>query len=64
MIGVELRISPKKAIQLLQENGVLALKAGLTIVRFLPPYMITKEDVENLKRTLDKVLKELKPKPA
>ena len=44
MVGVELRFPPGKAIKCLQEKGVLSLKAGATVVRFLPPYMITSED--------------------
>ncbi len=44
MVGVELRFPPGKAIRCLQTRGVLALKAGATVVRFLPPYMITSRD--------------------
>jgi len=60
MAGVELRINPTKVIQLLQENGVLALKAGLTVLRFLPPYLINTQDVENLKTKLNEALSRIK----
>lgn len=46
MIGVELRFRPGRVLRCLQEKGLLALKAGATTVRFLPPYLVTREDVE------------------
>jgi len=44
MIGVDLRFEPTKVIKCLQDNKVLALKAGATVLRLLPPYMITLND--------------------
>ena len=61
MAGIELRTNPTKAIQMLQEKGVLALRAGLTVLRFLPPYLITKEDIETLRQALDEVLTKVRP---
>lgn len=46
MIGVDLRIRANDIIRCLQENGVIALKAGNTIVRFLPPYLISYDNIE------------------
>jgi acetylornithine/LysW-gamma-L-lysine aminotransferase len=46
MLGLELRFNPSQAIKDLQSKGLLALKAGTTVLRFLPPYMITQEDIE------------------
>lgn len=46
MIGVDLRLNPATAIKVLQDEGVLSLKAGVTTIRFLAPYMITQEDME------------------
>jgi len=46
MIGVDLRLNPSKAIKYLQDHGVLSLKAGVSTIRFLSPYMITQEDME------------------
>ena len=49
MIGVELRFPPGKVLKCLQEEErILALKAGSTVVRLLPPYLITSGDVEAL----------------
>jgi acetylornithine/LysW-gamma-L-lysine aminotransferase len=46
MLGLELRFNPSQAIRDLQSKGLLALKAGTTVLRFLPPYMVTQEDIE------------------
>jgi acetylornithine/LysW-gamma-L-lysine aminotransferase len=45
MVGVELRQKVTPYLQSLMENGVLALPAGLTVLRFLPPLVIEKEDL-------------------
>jgi len=46
MIGLEMRTQPAQFIKLLQQNGLIAFKAGLTVLRFLPPYLITEEDIK------------------
>ncbi|MUN28732.1 [LysW]-aminoadipate semialdehyde/glutamate semialdehyde transaminase [Sulfuracidifex metallicus] len=46
MIGIDLRVNPGLAIKVIQDEKVLSLKAGLTTIRFLSPYLITKEDME------------------
>ncbi|BAN90393.1 aspartate aminotransferase family protein [Aeropyrum camini] len=47
MLGVELRFDPGPVLRCLQESqSVLALKAGATVVRLLPPYAISRRDVE------------------
>ncbi len=49
MVGVELRFPPGKVLRCLQEEeAILALKAGSTVVRLLPPYLVTREDLEAL----------------
>jgi len=45
MAGIELRFLPSPVLRCAQEGGVLLLKAGATVVRLLPPYMISKEDI-------------------
>ncbi|MCS6788610.1 MAG: aminotransferase class III-fold pyridoxal phosphate-dependent enzyme, partial [Aigarchaeota archaeon] len=57
MIGLELRFSPSQVIKELQSRGLLSLKAGTTVLRFLPPYVITEEDVAWSVRVVDEVLK-------
>lgn len=57
MRGLELRWNPTPCIQELQSRGVLALRAGLTVLRLLPPYMITKQDIQELGEKLGESLK-------
>lgn len=56
MIGVELRERAAPYIQQLQERGVLALPAGPTVIRLLPPLVITNAQLEQVVQTLDEVL--------
>ena len=56
MIGVELRVKPGKYIEALQKERILSLKAGTTVIRFLPPYVTTEEDIHFAVETLKKVL--------
>lgn len=60
MIGIETRFEPTQILNLLQENGIIALRAGKLVVRFLPPYMITIQDIELVTETLRKVLSQVK----
>jgi len=46
MIGIDLRFNPSPVIKAMQDSKVLCLKAGSTVVRLLPPYVITEEDME------------------
>ncbi|MBC7225291.1 MAG: aminotransferase class III-fold pyridoxal phosphate-dependent enzyme, partial [Anaerolineae bacterium] len=40
----------------LAERGVLALQAGATVVRFLPPLVIAREDLDQVVQALDAAL--------
>jgi acetylornithine/LysW-gamma-L-lysine aminotransferase len=57
MLGLELRVKADQFLQPLLERGVLALTAGVNTLRFLPPYMITKEDIEVIHAAVADVLK-------
>lgn len=48
MLGLELRAKADQFIQPLMAQGVLVLTAGLNVLRFLPPYMLNKDDVEKI----------------
>ncbi len=54
MLGLEMRQSPGQAIKNLQQLGLIALKAGLTVLRFLPPYLITRDDIQLAKELITK----------
>ncbi len=56
MVGVELRTKVAPYIQALAREGVLALPAGLTVLRFLPPLTISQEELEQVARALERVL--------
>jgi len=46
MLGVELKTRATPVLRALQERGVLALPAGTTVVRILPPLILTREDID------------------
>ena len=58
MIGIELKQKVAPTIRKLAEQGVLVLPAGLTVLRFLPPLVITKEQILLVVAALEKVLVE------
>ncbi len=58
MIGIDLRTRSAKYLQALQDRGVLALDAGPTVIRLLPPMVITWEQLETVYVALEAVLKE------
>ncbi|MEL6152287.1 MAG: aminotransferase class III-fold pyridoxal phosphate-dependent enzyme, partial [Chloroflexota bacterium] len=45
MVGLELRGRVTPVLKSLQEKGVLALPAGNTVLRLLPPLIITQEQL-------------------
>ncbi|NLF01286.1 MAG: aspartate aminotransferase family protein [Anaerolineales bacterium] len=48
MVGMELREMVGPYLAALAERGVLALSAGATVMRFLPPLVIRAEDIETV----------------
>jgi LysW-gamma-L-lysine/LysW-L-ornithine aminotransferase len=62
MIGIELRQRVTPTLRALMERGVLALPAGKTVLRLLPPLLITDEDLAIVCEAIEAVLAE--PRPA
>jgi len=56
MIGIELKQKVTPYLQALMARGVLALPAGLTVVRFLPPLVISREDLARVADAVAEVL--------
>ncbi len=56
MIGVELRERCRPYLEALAERGVLALPAGTTVIRLLPPLVITEAQIDEVAETLTEVL--------
>jgi len=57
MVGIELRRRVRPYLAALMERGVLALRAGPTVLRFLPPLVISPDDLERVARAVEEVLK-------
>jgi LysW-gamma-L-lysine/LysW-L-ornithine aminotransferase len=58
MLGMELRFDVYSVIQKCAQNGVLILDAGRNVLRFLPPLVITKKQIDKTIAVLDAVLEE------
>ncbi len=57
MVGIELRRRVRPYLAALMERGVLALRAGPTVLRFLPPLVISPDDLERVAQMVEEVLK-------
>jgi acetylornithine/LysW-gamma-L-lysine aminotransferase len=58
MLGMELRYDVLNVILKAAERGVLVLDAGRTVVRLLPPLVISKQQIDRAVTVLDAVLEE------
>lgn len=56
MVGVELKKKVAPYLQGLADRGVIALPAGLSVVRLLPPLVITQGQIERVLEVLAEVL--------
>jgi LysW-gamma-L-lysine/LysW-L-ornithine aminotransferase len=56
MIGIEMKQKVVPYIKALQEKKVIALNAGMTVIRLLPPLVITYEQLDHLVDVLSEVL--------
>ncbi len=59
MIGVELKIRAMDVVRDLMDRGVLSLTAGPTVLRLLPPLVISKEEIDTVVDAITAVLVEL-----
>jgi [amino-group carrier protein]-gamma-(L-lysyl/L-ornithyl)-L-glutamate aminotransferase len=64
MVGVELKQKVTPYLQALMAKGVLALPAGLTVMRFLPPLVISQDDLTRAAEAVEEVLTEPIKEPA
>ena len=64
MIGMELDFSGKQTVLDAMAEGLLINCTHDTVLRALPPYILTEQDVDRAVRVLDKVLKKAKPPAA
>ena len=56
LIGVELKTRVAPFLKALQSEGVLALPAGMNVLRFLPPAVITRDQIDRVVEAAAKVL--------
>ncbi|HLD80837.1 MAG TPA: acetylornithine/succinylornithine family transaminase [archaeon] len=56
MVGLELKEKPQPYLEALAAEGVLALPAGTTVLRFLPPLIVSKEQLRIAYEKTSKVL--------
>jgi acetylornithine/LysW-gamma-L-lysine aminotransferase len=56
MIGIELKQKVAPYLKALQDRNILALNAGMTVLRFLPPLVISYEQIDRLVVALTDVL--------
>jgi len=64
MLGVELAFSGKQIVLDAMKEGLLINATHDTVLRFLPPYVITEELVDRAVAILRKVLRNAKPPQA
>ena len=56
MLGIELKEKAGSCVQRLTEKGIIVLLAGATVIRLLPPLVITKEEIDIALSALREVL--------
>ena len=56
MVGIEIKQKVAPYLQALMEGGVLALPAGLTVIRLLPPLVISKAQLDRVVQAFEEVL--------
>mgnify|MGYP000931482314 FL=1 len=56
MIGIELKQKVAPYLKALQERRIIALNAGLSVIRLLPPLVITYDQLDRLAAALQEVL--------
>jgi len=56
MVGIEMKQKVTPYIKILQEKKIIALNAGMTVIRLLPPLVISYEQIDHLVDVLTEVL--------
>lgn len=62
MIGVDMRFETMDVILTCLRDGVIALEAGKTVLRLLPPLVISKEEAQTVVRTIRNAILEVESK--
>jgi acetylornithine/N-succinyldiaminopimelate aminotransferase len=64
MVGVELSVPGKQIVLDAMQQGLLLNCTHETVLRFLPPYIVTQPEIDRAVRILNRVLKTAKSQPA
>lgn len=56
MQGLQVTVPVGDVVRYALEEGLLVLSAGKNVIRFLPPLVITKEDIDRMVEIMDRVL--------
>jgi len=59
MQGLEFNFPVKDIIPKVMEKGLILIAAGVNVIRFVPPLIVKKKDIDNMIDILDQVLSEL-----
>jgi len=60
LVGIELKVKVAPYINALMGKGVLAINAGMTVLRFVPPLVIPQGDLAIVAQMVEEVLTEVK----
>ncbi|MGN1190365.1 MAG: aminotransferase class III-fold pyridoxal phosphate-dependent enzyme, partial [Candidatus Ornithospirochaeta sp.] len=58
MMGVQVTPTPSLLINKCREKGVILCSAGYDVIRFVPPLVITKEEIDIAVKALDESIAE------
>jgi len=58
MIGIELKERAMPIVNALMARGIMTLTAGPTVLRLLPPLVITQEEIDQVIEAIEEVLVE------
>lgn len=56
MVGVEIKGNLTQVLKGLQNRGIIALPSGSGVVRFIPPYQVSKKHIDFVVKNLERVL--------
>ena len=59
MQGLQLSVKPADVISKAIDNGLIIFSAGTDVIRFVPPLVITKNDIDEMIEKLDKAFSEI-----
>ena len=59
MQGLDLKVPPRDVIAECMKRGLLVCSAGYTVLRFVPPLIVSKDDIDKAAAIVDEALSAL-----